>query len=88
MKKVKYLKAKDVADFKSDKEGNIIIPERFVIYIKKTPEELWQERIADLEKELLQMDEPTDKELIELAKQYHPYYILELELESFRSKLL
>ena len=84
MKKATYIKAEDLSNLQKDESGNYQIPEHIEIYIKEDPEVLKQERIIELENELLQMDEPTDQELIEEGKMMHPYYMLEEELKRLK----
>ena len=63
-----------VSDFGDDLE----------MYLRPTLEQLRQERILALEKELEGMTEPTNEDLIEEGKTMHPYYELIRELEDLR----
>lgn len=87
MKKAKYIDPKHLMNLEYDENGNIIIPEGFEIYIKEDPEIKRQEKIEELEKELLNWDEPTEQELIEEGKINHPYYMLLRDLEMLKNKL-
>lgn len=87
MKKAKYIDPKDLENLQYDEKGNIIIPEGFEIYTKEDPEAKRQERIEELEKELLNWDESTDEELIEEGKFTHPYYMILRDLEMLKKGL-
>ena len=84
MKKASYIKAEDLQNLQQDAEGNYIVPEGITIYIEESQEEKLQQRILEIENEMAALGEPTDKELIEMGRVQHPYYMLQAELESLK----
>jgi len=87
MKKAKYIDPKDLQKLQYDKNGNIIIPDGFEIYIKEDVEEKRKIEIKQLEEELARMKEPSDKELIEEGKLMHPYYVIKNDIEYLKNEL-
>jgi hypothetical protein len=49
------------------KDGSLLLPDTFELYIVPSQEDLRKERIAQLEEELKAMPEPTQEELVEAA---------------------
>ena len=84
MIKATYIQASDLSTLKTDENGNFLIPDHIEIYIKEDPAVLRANRIAELEKELATMTEPSNEELIELGKMGHPYYSIIDELNILR----
>lgn len=85
MRKATHIKPEDIANLQYDENGNIIIPEGYEIYIKEDPSELKAKRIAELETEINNMEEPTDLELIEEGKMMNHYYMLKMELDGLKN---
>ncbi len=84
--KISYIYPQDLANLEKDAEGNYIVPEGFEIYRVPTT----QEKIAALQAEIERLEstpEPTDEELIQWAKETHPYYANIGELEALKSRL-
>lgn len=86
MKKATVILASDLKGLKKDKDGDYIIPDHIEIYIKETPEEMREARIAELEAELAGMNEPTEEELIEEGKIISYYFMLQEELNYHKNK--
>lgn len=86
MKKATFIKKGDLANLKEDADGNYIIPEGFEIYIKETAEDRKAAQIAELEKALEGMSEPSDAELIEEGRMMHPYFMMRDELDMLKNK--
>ena len=74
-------------EFKSDKAGNLIVPDGWELYKVPTKQERIQAEITRLEKELEGMKEPTREELIEEGKMMHPYFYTLEQLEYYKSQL-
>jgi len=74
MEKVNIIKAEDLANLQQDASGNFFIPEGYEIY--RVIDEK-QKRIDEINKQLdiiYESVKPSDEELIEFGKMYHPYY--------------
>ena len=87
MKKASFIDPKDLQQLEFDTEGNIIIPEGYEIYIKDDPETIRLERIAELEKQLNEITEPTNEELIEEGKMMSLWHITKDELNVLKGEL-
>ena len=82
--KISYIFPSDLSSLEQDENGNYLVPEGFEIY-KVVDNTL--ERIADLEKQLEDMGEPTIEELIEIGKMFHDYYTTLEEIEILKKRL-
>jgi hypothetical protein len=78
--------ADQLSKLEKAKDGGVIIPEGFELYIVPSEEEARRRKIAELEKELAKMKPPSDKELIEYGKMISPYHMVLLEIETLRGK--
>ena len=84
--KISYIYPQDLANLETDAEGNYIVPEGFEIYRVPTK----QEKIAALQAEINEIEndpEPSDAELIQWAKESHPYYASLGKLEALKAEL-
>ena len=82
--KISYIFPSDLSSLEVDENGNYLVPEGFEIY---RVVDTTQDRIDELEKELAKMSEPTDEELIEEGRFYHPYYTLQEEINLLKNRL-
>jgi len=64
--------------------GNIIVPEGYELIKKPDPNQAILDEIARIEEQLEGMKEPDEKELIEFARTFHPYYQLLNQLEALK----
>jgi len=88
LKKLISISIKEFSEFTVDeKSEQVIVPEGYELYKKEDPIESAQKEIVRLQDELEGLKRPDDKELIELGKQHHPYYQLELSIEVEKEKL-
>ena len=79
MKKIEVLDKKYYDKLKKNKDGDYLIPDDLIIYIDNSAE-IKEEKITELEKELADTPEPSNEELIELGKSFHPFYQLQLDM--------
>jgi len=71
-----------------DRDGNYIVPaEGYEIKKIETRADRITKRIAELEKELAGMKEPTEKELIQEGRMMHPYFMYRDELDYLKKEL-
>lgn len=66
---------------------NIDLPDGYEIVKKPDPRERILDEIARLETELAFMQPPTDEELIEVGRMYHPYYQIEEAIAIYKTDL-
>ena len=67
--------------------GNIIVPEGYELIKKPDPNQAILDEIARIEAQLEGMSKPTDEELLVWAKECHPYYVLNRELEIYKNMI-
>lgn len=72
--------------FSKQKDGSLLLPDTFELYIVPSREDLRKERITQLEAELKAMPEPTPEELVEAGKMMHPYYMLVDEIKMLKGE--
>ena len=66
---------------------NLSLPEGYEIVKKPDPNQAILDEIARLEEQLEGMSKPTDEELLVWAKECHPYYVLNRELEIYKNMI-
>ena len=82
MKKITSLSPEEFSKFTVDKTtGEITIPEEYELKKIKTPEEQDEEQLAKLISELQLIQSPSDEELIDLGKSFHPYYETQFHIQ-------
>lgn len=82
MEELKTISAEEFEKFKVDEDtGVVTIPEGYTLTKERDPKQVIQEEIDRLEAELLNTSEPSNAELIDLGKIYHPYYYLQPQLD-------
>ena len=82
--RITYIYPSDLSSLDVDENGNYLVPEGFEIY--KVVDDT-QDRIEDLEKQLEDMTEPTNEELIEIGKMFNDYYTTLEELNLLKNRL-
>ncbi len=65
--------------------GNVIVPQGYELVKKPDPNQTILDEIARVEAQLEGMSKPTDEELLAWAKDCHPYYVYNRELEIYRN---
>ena len=85
--KISYIYPEDLANLQKDENGNYLVPEGFEIYKIEDPKTRLLKLINELELQLSQTETPSDAELIELGKIFHPYYELQIRINQYRKEL-
>ena len=84
--KISYIYPEDLANLEIDEQGNFIVPEGFEIYRVPTK----AERIAEIEAEIARLEalpEPSDEELLAWAREHHPYYFRQQQINTLMHEL-
>lgn len=81
MKKITEINPIDAVKWKTNKDGSITIPEGYELKKIKAPGEQEEEQLAKLISELQLIQIPSDQELIDLGKSFHPYYETQFHIQ-------
>ncbi len=73
MGKISYIFPEDIAGLEQDKDGNYLVPDGFEIYRTPTMQEKMDKVQAEIDR-IEAMPEPSERELIEWARENHEYY--------------
>jgi len=72
MKETNRIKKVDLNNYETDENGDYIVPVGMKVYVSETVDDMIknvEDKISEIE-----LIEPSNEELIEFAKEMHPYY--------------